>query len=180
MHTNFFDHVDVKPENINILDGNAEDLDAECEAYEEKMRAAGGVDLFLGGIGTDGHFAFNEPGSSLSSRTRIKTLAYDTIVDNARFFGGDVSKVPKQALTVGVATIMDAREVLILVNGKHKAYALKKALASVSHLWTISAIQMHQRAVIVCDDDATLELKVKTVRYFKQLEEQNLLDASKP
>lgn len=107
MYSNFFSHVDIKPENIHILNGNAPDLDAECAAYEEKIKAVGGIDLFLGGVGADGHIAFNEPGSSLASRTRVKTLARDTIKANSRFFGGLEQCVPRMALTVGVATIMD-------------------------------------------------------------------------
>ena len=103
MWKNLFMHVDIKPENVHILDGNAEDLDAECLRYEAEIARVGGIELFLGGIGPDGHIAFNEPGSSLTSRTRVKTLAYETIIANARFFEGDVAKVPKLALTVGVA-----------------------------------------------------------------------------
>ncbi|KAF9166462.1 Glucosamine-6-phosphate isomerase 1, partial [Mortierella sp. AD011] len=103
MWNNLFKYVDIPPENVNILDGNAVDLDLECQQYEEKIAAVGGIELFLGGIGPDGHIAFNEPGSSLNSRTRVKTLAYDTIVANARFFDNDITKVPNLALTVGVA-----------------------------------------------------------------------------
>eukprot|EP00128_Syssomonas_multiformis_P010357 Colp12_sorted_trinity150504_noHs@26023 len=170
MWNNFFKHIDIDPKNAHILDGNATDLQAECDAYEEKIKAAGGVELFLGGIGPDGHIAFNEPGSSLVSRTRIKTLAYDTIIANARFFGGDITKVPKMALTVGVGTVMDAREVLIIITGAHKAYALYKAIEEgVSHMWTVSAFQQHANTLFVCDEDATLELRVKTVKYFKGL-----------
>ena len=105
MYQHFFSHVDVDPANIHILNGNAEDLEEECIAYEEKIKRAGGIELFLGGIGPDGHIAFNEPGSSLASRTRVKTLAYDTILANSRFFGNDLNKVPKMALTVGVQTV---------------------------------------------------------------------------
>ena len=123
MWNNFFSHVDIQKENVNILDGNAKDLAAECERYEKKMKQAGGVELFIGGIGPDGHIAFNEPGSSLASRTRVKTLTQDTIIANSRFFDNDVNKVPKTALTVGVGTVMDAREVMILVNGHNKARA---------------------------------------------------------
>lgn len=107
MYTHFFSHVDIPPTQINILNGNAEDLEAECIAYEEKIKMAGGIELFLGGIGPDGHIAFNEPGSSLASRTRVKTLAYDTILANSRFFGNDLEKVPKMALSVGVQTVLD-------------------------------------------------------------------------
>lgn len=121
MWDNFFSHIDIRKSNVNILNGNAKDLDAECARYEKKIRSYGGIHLFVGGIGPDGHIAFNEPGSSLTSRTRVKTLTQDTIIANSRFFGGDVNKVPKTALTVGVATIMDARTVLIIVSGHNKA-----------------------------------------------------------
>lgn len=170
MWNNFFKHIDISPENVHILDGNAPDLQAECDAFEEKIKAAGGIELFVGGIGPDGHIAFNEPGSSLVSRTRVKTLAMDTILANARFFDGDLSKVPTMALTVGVGTVMDAREVMILITGAHKAFALYKAIEDgVNHMWTVSAFQQHPNTVFVCDEDATLELKVKTVKYFKGL-----------
>ena len=172
MWSNFFGHIDIKKENVHILNGMADDLEAECDAYEQAIRDAGGIDLFLGGIGPDGHIAFNEPGSSLCSRTRIKTLTTDTIIANSRFFDDDVNKVPKTALTVGVATVLDAKEVLILVNGHHKARALFQAVEGpVTQMWTISALQLHRRAVVVCDEPATQELKVKTVKYFKQLEQ---------
>uniref|UniRef100_G3Q2G4 Glucosamine-6-phosphate isomerase n=1 Tax=Gasterosteus aculeatus aculeatus TaxID=481459 RepID=G3Q2G4_GASAC len=168
MWNQFFKHIDIKAENTHILDGNAADLQAECAAFEEKITAAGGIELFVGGIGPDGHIAFNEPGSSLVSRTRVKTLAKDTIVANARFFDGDLSKVPTMALTVGVGTVMDAKEVLILITGAHKAFALYKAIEEgVNHMWTVSAFQQHPQTVFVCDEDATLELRVKTVKYFK-------------
>ena len=108
MATNLFNHIDCPKENIHILNGNAEDLEAECRHYEEMIAEAGGIDLFIGGIGPDGHIAFNEPGSSLNSRTRQKTLTTDTIVANSRFFENDLNKVPKTALTVGVGTVMDA------------------------------------------------------------------------
>jgi len=171
MFENLFNHINIKKEHIHILDGNASDLKAECEKYEKEIAKAGGIELFLGGIGPDGHIAFNEPGSSLKSRTRIKTLAYDTIVANARFFGGDINLVPKQALTVGVETVMDSREVLIIITGLSKSYALYKCIEEgVNHMWTVSAIQLHPNAMIVCDEDATNELKVKTVKYFKGIE----------
>ncbi|MBN3311871.1 GNPI2 isomerase, partial [Atractosteus spatula] len=168
MWNNFFKHIDIDPANAHILDGNSHDLQTECEAFEEKIAKAGGIDLFVGGIGPDGHIAFNEPGSSLVSRTRVKTLAKDTIVANARFFGNDLTKVPTMALTVGVGTVMDAREVMILITGAHKAFALYKAIEEgVNHMWTVSAFQQHPHTIFVCDEDATLELRVKTVKYFK-------------
>jgi glucosamine-6-phosphate deaminase len=171
MWNNFFSHIDILPENANILNGNAPDLEAECEAYETKIKAIGGIHLFLGGIGADGHIAFNEPGSSLQSRTRMKTLTQDTIIANSRFFNNDVNQVPKTALTVGVGTVMDAQEVLIIVNGYNKAQALRQAVeGSVNHLWTITALQLHPKGIIVCDESATTELKVGTYRYFKEIE----------
>ena len=129
MWNNFFSHIDIKPENVNILNGNAPDLCKECADYEARIRAAGGIDLFMGGIGPDGHLAFNEPFSSLNSRTRVKSLTKDTIIANSRFFGGNVDLVPKTALTVGVGTVMDAREVMILTMGHNKARALAAGIA---------------------------------------------------
>jgi len=175
MWNNFFSHIDIAKENVNILDGNTADLEAECIRYEERIKAAGGVNLFVGGIGPDGHIAFNEPGSSLSSKTRVKTLTLDTRIANSRFFGGDVDKVPRTALTVGVQTVMDADEVMIIVNGHNKARALQHAIeGGVNHMWTISALQMHAKGIIVCDEAATIELKVGTAKYFKDIESANL------
>ncbi len=174
MYDNLFNHIDIPKKNINILNGNAIDLEQECIDYEKKIQDVGGIDLFLGGIGPDGHIAFNEPGSSLTSRTRIKTLRYDTILANSRFFSGDMTKVPKQALTVGVGTVMDAREVIILISGYSKSRALKEVVeGSITHMWTASIIQMHQRGIIVCDESATSELHVETVRYFMDIENSN-------
>jgi glucosamine-6-phosphate deaminase len=176
MWNNFFSHIDIKKENVHILNGNAPDLKAECEAYEKAIVAAGGIDLFMGGIGPDGHIAFNEPGSSLCSRTRQKTLTTDTIIANCRFFDNDVNKVPKTALTVGVGTVMDAKEVLIMVNGHGKARALQHGIEEgVSQMWTISALQLHPHAIIVADEAACGELKVDTYKYFKDIEKENLI-----
>jgi len=170
MFNNLFKHIDIDPQNVHLLDGNAPDLVKECQEFESKMKEAGGIELFIGGIGPDGHIAFNEPGSSLVSRTRVKTLNQETIIANARFFDGDVSQVPKQALTVGVGTVMDANEVLVLITGAHKAYALHMAIEEgINHMWTVSAFQQHPRTLMICDENATLELKVKTVKYFKEL-----------
>lgn len=175
MWTNFFGHIDIKPENVHILNGMAADPIAECVAYEEAILKAGGIDLFLGGIGPDGHIAFNEPGSSLTSRTRVKTLTTDTIIANSRFFEGDVNKVPKTAMTVGVGTVMDAREVLILVNGHGKARALQQAVeGAVNQMWTITALQLHPHGIIVTDEAACSELKVGTYNYFKDIERANI------
>ncbi len=175
MWNNFFNHIDIVKENVNILNGNAPDLEAECVRYEEKIKHIGGVQLFIGGIGPDGHIAFNEPGSSLSSRTRIKTLTYDTIIANSRFFDGDINKVPKTALTVGIKTVLNADEVMIIVNGHKKARALQQAIeCGVNHMCTVSALQIHPKGIIVCDDEATIELKLGTVKYFKDIESKNL------
>lgn len=175
MWRTLFDHVDIDPANVNILNGNAPDLDAECREYERKIEAAGGIDLFLGGVGSDGHIAFNEPFSSLTSRTRVKSLTKETIIANSRFFDNDTSKVPRQALTVGVGTVMDARQVLILATGHAKARALHHVIeGAYSNVWTASALQNHRHGIVVCDDDATYELKVGTVRYFNDIEGANL------
>ena len=174
MFENLFNHIDIDPKNVHILNGNAPDLEAECAAYEEAMKAQGGIQLFVGGVGPDGHIAFNEPGSSLASRTRIKTLTYDTKVANSRFFGGDIDQVPATALTVGVGTLLDAKEIVILVSGHNKARALHHAIEEgVNHMWTISCLQLHPKALIVADEDSTDELKVGTVKYFKEIEGKN-------
>ena len=173
MYNNFFNHVDMQEKNINILNGNTDDHDAECRRYEEKIKSYGKINLFMGGVGVDGHIAFNEPASSLSSRTRIKTLTEDTLIANSRFFDNDVAKVPKYALTIGVATLLDAEEVMLLITGHNKALALQACVeGAVNHMWTVTALQMHKRGIVVCDEPATQELKVKTVKYFTQLETQ--------
>lgn len=175
MWDNFFSHIDINAANVNILNGNAPDLKEECAGYERRIKAFGGIDLFLGGVGADGHIAFNEPGSSLTSRTRDKALNHDTIVVNSRFFDNDINKVPKTALTVGVGTVMDSREVLILVTGHNKSRALHKAVEGcINHMWTISALQLHPHGVIVCDESATIDLKVGTYRYFMEIEKDHL------
>lgn len=165
MWKNFFSHVNVHPSNVHILDGNAPNLEAECVAYEDAIKASGGIDLFLAGIGEDGHIAFNEPGSSLASRTRVKTLAYDTILANSRFFDNDINKVPRMALTVGVQTVLEAREVVVIILGQRKSLALQRCIEQgVNHMWTLSSLQLHPHPMIVVDEDATLELQVKTVK----------------
>lgn len=178
MWDNFFSQIDIKKENVHILNGMAKDLDAECAAYEAAIKAAGGINLFMGGVGCDGHIAFNEPGSSLASRTRMANLTQDTIIVNSRFFDGDVKKVPTTALTVGVGTVCDSQEVMILITGHNKALALKHAVEEgITQMWTVSALQMHENAVIVCDEDATDELRVGTVKYFKDIEKGNFDNA---
>lgn len=175
MWKNFFSHIDIKAENVNILNGNAKDLAKECEEYERRIEKRGGIDLFMGGVGNDGHIAFNEPFSSMGSRTRVKSLTEDTIIANARFFGGDTSLVPRTALTVGVATILDSEEVLILATGYAKARAVQQGVeGAYSHMWTITSLQTHPRGILVVDDAAATELKVSTYRYFKDIEKANL------
>ena len=169
MHENFFNHIDIPAENINMLDGMAEDPEAECLRYEEKIASVGGIDLFLGGSGVDGHLAFNEPYTSLASRTGIRTLTEDTRIANSRFFGNDPARVPKTALSVGVGTVRDARQVLLLISGHNKARALRHCVeGGVDHAWTISVLQLHPDGIVACDEAACGELKVNTYRYFKE------------
>ena len=177
MHKNFFDSlVDINPDNINILNGMADDPIKECEAYEKKIASYGGIDLFMGGIGVDGHIAFNEPYTSLKSRTGLRALTTDTRIVNSRFFSNDMNKVPKMALSVGVGTVFDAKEVLILISGHNKARALKETVeGSVSQKWTCSALQMHNGAILAVDEAACGELMVDTYRYFLDIESKERL-----
>ena len=171
MHDNFFNHIDLPAQNINMLNGMAKDPEKECEDYEKKIAAMGGIDLFMGGIGVDGHIAFNEPFTSLSSRTGLRTLTTDTRIVNSRFFGNDPEKVPAYALSVGVGTVTDSKEVLILINGHSKARALAQTVeGGVSQMWTCSALQLHKNAIIACDEAACGELKVDTYKYFLDVE----------
>jgi glucosamine-6-phosphate deaminase len=171
---NLFGQIDIPPDNVRLLNGNARDFEQECESFEDSIKQAGGIHLFLGSIGPDGHIGFNEPGSSLSSRTRIKTITRGARSANARWFGNDINKVPKTGLTMGVATLMDAEEVVMVISGLSKARALQKIVEEeVNHMWTVSMIQLHRHGMIVCDDEATTELKVGTVRYFKDIEKDN-------
>ena len=171
MDDNLFKSIDIVYENTHVLNGMTKNPELECRNYEAAIKAAGGIEFFMGGIGNDGHIAFNEPGSSLHSRTRVKTLTSETRIANSRFFGGDPEKVPARALTVGIGTVMDAREVLIIVSGRGKARALQGAVeGAVSHWCPLSCLQMHPKAIIVCDEEAADELKYSTVRYFKDIE----------
>ena len=168
MFNNFFKFIDINPINVHILNGNAIDLISECNQFEEKIKTAGGIDLFFSSIGTNSHIGFNEPGSSLTSRTRVKILSVETRLSNSQFFNNDISLVPDRALTMGVGTIMEAREVMILVTGSHKAISLQRVIEEgINHMWTASALQQHPNVVFVCDEEATAELNVKTVKYFK-------------
>lgn len=176
MWNNFFNHVDINPANVNILNGNAADLEAECAEYEERILKAGGIDLFLGGVGENGHLAFNEPFTSPKSRTHVQTLTEDTLVVNSRFFDNDVNKVPKQALSVGIATVLDAKEVIVLAFGPKKAAAVQHCVeGDVNHMWPITSLQTHSAGMMVCDEAAVSELKVATYRYFKEIEKDSLI-----
>lgn len=162
MHENFFNHVNIDPSRIHLPDGMAENLPKACEEYEQSIARAGGIDMQLLGIGSDGHIAFNEPGSSLASRTRVKTLCLETIRDNARFFGSE-SAVPRLSVTMGVGSIMDARECLLLVTGEKKAAAVRNAIEGpVTSQVTASALQFHRFATAVLDEAAASWLSRKS------------------
>ena len=153
--------VDFAPGAVQGPDGLADDLVGACAAYEEAITAAGGVDLQILGIGTDGHIAFNEPGSSLASRTRIKTLTRQTREDNARFFGGDIDKVPQHCLTQGLATIMSARHLVLLATGKGKAEAVHQLVEGpVSAMWPATIMQHHPHVTVLVDDAAASRLQL--------------------
>ncbi|ADV33720.1 glucosamine-6-phosphate deaminase [Candidatus Blochmanniella vafra str. BVAF] len=174
IHNTFADHIDILKENVNFLNGNAEDLHLECERYEKKIKSYGSVHLFVGGVGKDGHLAFNEPGSSFSSRTRIKNLSKDTRISNAQFFNNNIDCVPKLALTIGLATLLESQEILIIATGQDKAIAVQAAIeGNINHMWPISCLQLHQKSILVCDDSSSIELKLKTIKYFQELEMNN-------
>lgn len=162
MHAHFFDHINIKPENIHIPDGSIEgDLEAYCSSYERAIHQAGGLDLQILGIGRHAHIGFNEPASSLRSRTRIKTLSEQTREDNRRFFApGEV--VPEAAITVGVATILEAKRILLIASGEHKANAIAKAVEGpVSASASASALQFHPDVTVIVDEDAARDLQEK-------------------
>ncbi len=155
------------PEQVQGPDGLAEDLEEACVRYEQAIVDAGGVDVQILGIGTDGHIAFNEPGSSLASRTRIKTLTAQTREDNARFFDGDLDKVPVHCLTQGLGTIMSARHLVLLATGKQKAEAVHQLVEGpVSAMWPATIMQMHQHATVLIDDAAASRLQLAD--YYRQ------------
>lgn len=171
IHKNFTNHIDILQKNVNILDGNAKNLQQECHRYEKKIKEYGGVRLFIGGVGNDGHLAFNEPGSSLVSRTRIKKLCKETRLSNSRFFNHNVDYVPKFALTIGLATLLESKEIVVIATGQKKAAAVQAAIeGGINHMWTISCLQLHPKSILVCDESSTMELKIKTVKYFQELE----------
>jgi glucosamine-6-phosphate deaminase len=163
----FSSRVDLAPGAVQGPDGLAADLPAACAAYEQAIADAGGVDLQILGIGTDGHIAFNEPGSSLASRTRIKTLTKQTREDNARFFGGSVDDVPRHCLTQGLATIMSARHLVLLASGRAKAEAVHQLVEGpISAMWPATIMQMHPHATVLVDDAAASRLQLAD--YYRQ------------
>lgn len=170
MQEQLFNHVDIAPENTHLPDGLADDPEAFCKEYEENIKRAGGIDLQLLGIGSNGHIGFNEPTSSLASRTRIKTLDPKTISDNARFFTAD-EKQPHLSITMGIGTIMDSKHVLLLATGENKADAIKATVeGALSAMCPASALQNHQQATIVIDEAAAAKLSLK--EYYLSVEDE--------
>jgi len=159
MEEHLFGKVNIRPEHIHLPDGAASDLGAECRGYEERIRQLGGIDLQLLGIGSDGHIGFNEPLSALRSRTREKALTPTTLAQNAEMFGGDLSRVPRRAITMGVGTILDCRRCLLLATGSSKAAILAKAVEGpITAMVTASALQLHPRCQVVVDEAAAAAL----------------------
>jgi glucosamine-6-phosphate deaminase len=176
MQQHLFDHVNIDHRNTHVPDGRALDFESHCEQYERRIREEGGIDLQVLGIGSDGHIAFNEPGSSLGSRTRLKTLTEETVRDNARFFGG-MEHVPRLAITMGVGTILESRRCLLLATGEHKAAAIRATVEGpVTAQVTASALQLHRDVVVVLDEAAAASLERRD--YYRQVEAaQKLLQA---
>ena len=163
MNENLFKKIDIDIANTHVLDGLAADPEAECEKYERQIKEAGGIDIQVLGIGSDGHIAFNEPGTSLSSRTSVVYLTPSTIKDNARlFFGGNEAEVPTRALSMGVGTICEAKKIILLAFGANKADAVKGMVeGGVSQFCTASALQMHKDAWVFCDEASASKLALK-------------------
>lgn len=161
MWENLFKHLNLNPSNVYIPHGMADDIEYFCDWYEEQIEKAGGIDLQILGIGANGHLAFNEPGSSLGSRTRIKTLTEKTVRDNARFFE-DSDEVPNQAITMGVGTIMDANTLMLVATGETKAAAIRAALEGpVTGMCPATVVQMHRFAHVVLDGEAASALEYR-------------------
>ncbi len=159
MRQNLFDHINVRPENIHIPDGQAEDIPASCRKYEGAIRTAGGIDIQILGIGTNGHIGFNEPSSSLASRTRIKTLTRQTRLDNAEGFGG-IENMPCHVITMGLGTILESRMCLLLAFGAKKAEAVAgMAEGPLTASLPASVLQLHRRAVVILDREAAADLE---------------------
>jgi glucosamine-6-phosphate deaminase len=170
MRENLFKHVNIPPQNIHIPSGTTSNYKAFCEWYEKRIVDAGGIDVQILGIGSDGHIAFNEPGSSLSSRTRLKTLAKPTIDDNARFFSSR-DEVPIYAITMGVGTILEAKQLVMVANGPKKADAIAQAVEGpVSSMITASALQLHPDALVYIDEPAAGKLKMR--EYYQWIQEK--------
>ena len=161
MHEHFFRHVNIPAQNINIPSGTTSNYPAFCAWYEQRIIECGGIDLQILGIGSDGHIAFNEPTSSMNSRTRLKTLSKQTIDDNARFFE-DRAEVPVYAITMGVGTILDARKLILVASGTHKAKAVAKAVEGpITSMVTASALQLHRDANVIVDEEAASQLEMR-------------------
>ncbi|MGL4393791.1 MAG: N-acetylglucosamine-6-phosphate deacetylase [Brevinema sp.] len=172
---NFLKFINVNPDHICFLDGKAADFKVESKRFEEKLASLGYADLWVCGLGGDAHLAFNEPGSSLTSRTRDKELTFETRVAHAKFFNNKVENVPKLALTVGLGTIMDSKEVIVLAQGDAKAHALQISLEDgINHLYPASILQMHPKTTFVADEGAVSDIRLKTYRYHKEVEAKSL------
>lgn len=170
MHENLFSHINVPQQNIHIPSGTTNNYRSFCTWYERRIEECGGIDLQVLGIGSDGHVAFNEPGSSLGSRTRIKTLAKQTIDDNARFFSS-AEEVPIYSITMGVGTILEARRIILLANGANKAEAVAAAIEGpVTSMCTASALQMHRDTLFFLDQEASRDLKM--VEYYRWIQDK--------
>lgn len=168
MQQQLFDHININPANTNVPDGRALDFEAHCQNYEQRIKDAGGIDLQILGIGSDGHIAFNEPGSSLGSRTRLKSLAKETVRDNARFFGGE-EKVPRLAITMGVGTILESRRCLLLAFGEGKAMAIRDTVEGpITSQVTASALQLHREVIGIFDEGAAKLLARR--EYYSEVE----------
>lgn len=176
MQKNFFEHINIAQARTNVPDGRALDFAAHCRQYEQRLRDAGGIDLQILGIGSDGHIAFNEPGSSLGSRTRLKTLTGETVRDNARFFGSE-ALVPRLAITMGIGTILESHRCLLLAQGSHKATAIRQTVEGpVTAQVTASALQLHRDVVVILDELAAAGLERRS--YYNEVEHaQRLLEA---
>ncbi len=173
MQTNLFEHLNIPREQTHLPDGLTCDIAQSCEQYEQAIRAAGGIDLQILGIGTDGHIAFNEPGSSLGGRTRVKSLAHETIRDNARFFGSEAG-VPRLAITMGVGTILESRQCIIMAMGANKAEAIRDTVEGpLTSQVTASALQLHPQALCILDEPAASLLKRKA--YYQEAEAGQVL-----
>ena len=162
-----FGHINVDPEKVHVPDGKSDNVPATCAEYEKRIEAAGGIDLQVLGLGSDGHIGFNEPSSSLASRTRIKTLTQETREDNARFFDS-IDEVPRHCITMGIGTIMEARKIVLLAFGKRKAAAVRQVVeGAISAMWPASILQMHPSVVVLLDEAAAADLDKKN--YYKEV-----------